>query len=58
MLHGRQIPVEETLDKVEAVTEEDVAELAREFFRSELISFGAIGDLNNTAITRDRLSVK
>lgn len=58
MLHRRQIPVEETLAKVEAVTEEDVAELAREFFRSELISFGAIGDLNDTAITRERLSVE
>ncbi|MBK9164051.1 MAG: insulinase family protein [Acidobacteria bacterium] len=57
LLHGHQIAVEETLAKVEAVTEEAVAELAEEFFRSEHIAFGAIGDLDPTAVTRDRLSV-
>lgn len=54
MLHGRQIPVEETLEKVEAVSEEDVQGLAEEFFKTEKIALAALGDLSDVVITRDR----
>lgn len=57
MLHGRQIPLEETLAKIEAVTIEEVQELAKEFFRTEKISFAALGNLNGLKIKRERLAV-
>ncbi len=57
MVHGRQISLEETLQKIEAVTIEEVQELAREFFRTEKIAFGALGNLNGLKIKRDRLEI-
>lgn len=57
MTHGRQISLEETLTKLEAVTTEDVKKLAEEFFRTENIAFGALGDLNGFRVERERLEV-
>ena len=57
MVHGRQIPLEETLERIEAVTVEEVQAIAREFFRSEKIAFGALGNLNGLKITRERLEI-
>ncbi len=57
IVHGRIIPVEETLAGIEQVTADDVAEIAREFFTSERVAFAAIGDLASVTIDRDRLSI-
>lgn len=57
MVHGRVIPVEETLAAVGSVSVEDIHELVSESFRSEQIGFAAIGDLTHLNVTRDRLSV-
>jgi predicted Zn-dependent peptidase len=57
MVHGRQIPLEETLQKIEAVTAEEVQAIAREFFRTEKIAFAALGDLNGLKIRRERFDV-
>ncbi len=57
LLHGRQIPVEESIERVEAVTTDDVIALARDFFVTEKLAFAAIGDLDGLAIDRDRLSI-
>ncbi len=57
MVHGRQISVEETLEKIEAVTLEEVQDLAKEFFQTEKISFGALGNLNGLKVTRERLEI-
>jgi predicted Zn-dependent peptidase len=57
MVYGRQIPVEETLAKLEAVTVEEIQELAREFFRTENVAFGALGNLNGFKVERERLDV-
>ncbi|CAN5394259.1 pitrilysin family protein [soil metagenome] len=57
MVHGRQISVEETLQKIEAVTLEEVQDLAKEFFQTEKISFGALGNLNGLKIKRERLEI-
>ena len=57
MVHGRQISIEETLQKIEAVTTEQVCELAGEFFQTEKIAFGALGNLNGLKIKRDRLEI-
>jgi len=57
MLHGRQIPVEETLANIEAVTTKDLQKLAKKYFRTEKISFAALGDLKGLKVTRERLNV-
>ncbi|HMS43856.1 MAG TPA: pitrilysin family protein [Pyrinomonadaceae bacterium] len=57
MIHGRQISIEETLQKIEAITIEEVQGLAQEFFQTEKIGFGALGNLNGLKIGRDRLEI-
>ncbi|MBA3770521.1 MAG: insulinase family protein [Blastocatellia bacterium] len=57
MTHGRQISVEETLAKIDAVTVEDCQKLAREFLTSERIAFAAVGDLKDVRIDRERLRI-
>jgi predicted Zn-dependent peptidase len=57
MLHGRQITLEETLASIEAVTNEEIRELAKEFFQTEKIAFAALGNLNGLKIGRERLEV-
>ena len=57
MVYGRQIPLEETLEKLEAVTPDDIQDLAKEFFRTEKVSFGALGDLNGFKVERERLEI-
>ena len=57
MVHGRQIPVEESLANLAAVTVEDIQQLAVECFQTDKIAFVALGDLDGLAITRDRLTI-
>ena len=57
MTHGRQISVEETLAKLDAVTAEEIQSIAREFFRTENIAFAALGDLKGLVIDRERLRI-
>jgi predicted Zn-dependent peptidase len=57
MVFGRQIPVEETLANIEAVTVDEAVHVAREFFKTESVAFTALGDLNDLKIDRDRLSI-
>lgn len=57
MVHGRQISLEETIERIETVTLGDVQDLAREFFQTERIAFGALGDLNGLKVKRERLKI-
>lgn len=57
MVHGRQIPVEESLANLAAVTAGEIRELASECFQTEKIAFVALGDLENLSVTRDRLAI-
>jgi predicted Zn-dependent peptidase len=41
--HGREIPVEETLSRIEAVTNDDVVSLASRILTADLVSTTAIG---------------
>ncbi len=58
MVHGRQIPLEETLANIDAVELSDTSALSEEFFRTDKVAFAAIGDLNNIKIDRERLRIK
>lgn len=57
MIHGRQIPLDETLENLNAVTTEDLQDIATEFFRTENIAFAALGDLKALKIDRETLSI-
>jgi predicted Zn-dependent peptidase len=54
---GKQIPLEETLRKIEQVRAEEIRELAQEFFQTERIALAALGNLNGLKIERERLDV-
>jgi predicted Zn-dependent peptidase len=57
MTHSRQISFNETLERLEAVTAEDVNEIARDLFRNERIAFAALGDLRGLRLDRQDLAV-
>ena len=57
MVHGRQISVEETLEKFENVRAEEIQELANEFFQTENIALAALGNLNGLKVKRERLEI-
>ncbi len=55
MVHGRQISIEETLENLEAVTTDDVQDIAIEFFQPDKIAFAVLGDIDNPELFRERL---
>jgi predicted Zn-dependent peptidase len=57
MTHGRQISLGETLSTIEAVTKNDIQDLAEEFFKSGQIAFAALGDLNGFRVSRKQLTI-
>ncbi len=57
MTFGRQISVEETIERVNAVSLDDINGLTSEFFTTEKIAFAALGDLDGLSVTRDRLAL-
>ncbi|HEV7744563.1 MAG TPA: pitrilysin family protein [Pyrinomonadaceae bacterium] len=57
IIHGRRITPEETMAKIEAITAADVQRVAREYFRSEALALGALGNLNGFRVDRDRLKI-
>ncbi len=57
MVHGRQIPVEETLSNLEAVTADEIQQQARDFFSPECIALVALGDLADASFTRNDLGI-
>jgi predicted Zn-dependent peptidase len=48
--------LDELIDKIEAVTAEDLHAIAEEFFRKELIAVTVLGNLNGLKISRDQLA--
>jgi predicted Zn-dependent peptidase len=57
MTFGRQIPVDETLEKLERVTAEEIQEIAGEFFTSEKLVLTALGNFDGVKISADKLEV-
>ena len=55
LVHERQITVEETLAAIDAVTVDDVRQLASDHFRSDTIAFAVLGDLDGINISRGDL---
>ncbi len=57
IIHGRRITPDEIINRLEAVTPEDVQRVARASFRSEGMALAALGDLNGFRVDRSRLEI-
>jgi len=57
LIHGRQISVEETLARIDAVTTSDCNNVAGEYFRTDKVAFAALGDLRELEIGRETLTI-
>jgi predicted Zn-dependent peptidase len=57
IIHGRRITPEETMEKIEAVTAEDLQRVAQQYFTSETLALGALGNLNGFRVDRSRLKI-
>ena len=57
IIHGRRITPEETIEKIEAVNAEDLQRVAQEYFRSDTLALGALGNLNGFRVDRSRLRI-
>jgi predicted Zn-dependent peptidase len=55
MYYERFIGMDEVIERIQAVTQEDVQASAQELFHPELIAVTALGNLNGLKITRDSL---
>jgi predicted Zn-dependent peptidase len=56
MYFDRFYSMDELLDKIEAVTAEDIRAFANEFFRTESIAVTVLGNLNGLKLTRQQLA--
>jgi predicted Zn-dependent peptidase len=57
IVHGRRIAPEQVIERIERVTPEDMLRVASEFFRTDALAVGALGDLNGFKVDRARLEV-
>jgi predicted Zn-dependent peptidase len=57
IIHGRHISTAETIEKIEAANADDLQRVAREFFTSESLGLGALGNLNGFRVDRSRLKI-
>jgi predicted Zn-dependent peptidase len=57
IIHGRYLSPAEIVQQLEAVTPDDLQRLAREFFTSDSLAVGALGNLNGFRVDRSRLRI-
>lgn len=57
MTHGRQISLDESLERLAAVTLDDIQTLASEHFVTEKVAFAALGDIKGLNMERDRFTI-
>ena len=56
MYFDRYYDLDELIQRIEAVTAEDLTVLANEFFKTESVAVTALGNLNGLKLTRDHLA--
>jgi len=56
MYFDRYYDLDALIARIEAVTAEDLTDLASEFFRTESVAVTALGNLPGLKITRDQLT--
>jgi predicted Zn-dependent peptidase len=57
IVHGRRISPDEIIARYEAVHPDDLLRLARQFFRTDALALGVLGDLNGFNVDRARLEI-
>jgi predicted Zn-dependent peptidase len=57
IVHGRRIPPDEIIRRIEAVTREDTLRLAQAHFTTPALAIGALGNLNGFVVDRSRLEI-
>jgi predicted Zn-dependent peptidase len=57
IIHGRRISPEEIIEKIETVNPQDLQRVARQYFTSESLALGALGNLNGFRVDRSRLKI-
>ena len=57
IIHGCYISPDEIISRLEAVTSEDIQQVARTFFTSDALALAALGDLNGFRVDRSRLEI-
>lgn len=57
IIHGRRISPDEIIRAIEAVTVEELQQVAQRFIKSETLSLGALGNLNGFRVDRSRLEI-
>jgi predicted Zn-dependent peptidase len=57
IIHGRRISPDEVIAKIRKATADDLRAIAQTYFKSELVSLGALGNLNGFKVDRSRLEI-
>ena len=57
IIHGRRISPDEMIQRLEAVTTDDIQRVARTYLISENLALGALGNLNGFHVDRARLVI-
>jgi predicted Zn-dependent peptidase len=57
IIHGRRISPDEMIQRLEAVTADDIQRVARTYLISENLALGALGNLNGFCVDRSRLVI-
>jgi predicted Zn-dependent peptidase len=57
IVHGRRIPPDEIIQRIEKVTREDMLAVAQKHFTTDSLAIGALGNLNGFAVDRTRLQI-
>lgn len=57
IVHGHRISPDEIIERLEAVTPEDIQRVARASFTTDTLALAALGDLNGFGVERSRLEI-
>jgi predicted Zn-dependent peptidase len=57
IIHNRHISADEMIQSLEAVTSAEIQAVARNFFTTENLALGALGNLNGFRVDRSRLTI-
>lgn len=57
IIHGRRISPDEVIERIRAITVDELKKIAQDHFRSEKLALGALGNLNGFKVDRSRLAI-
>jgi predicted Zn-dependent peptidase len=57
IIHGRRISPDEVIERIREITTADLKQIAGQYFTSEKMALGALGNLNGFKVDRSRLEI-